>query len=38
MDEVIYVPLGSYLQNTGLRRNLEGRVVGPPLFWGIKRS
>ena len=38
LDEVVYVPLGSYLQLTGLRRNLENRVVGPPLFWNIRRG
>jgi peptide/nickel transport system substrate-binding protein len=38
LDEVVYVPLGAYLQMTGLRRNLEDRVVGPPLFWNIRRA
>lgn len=38
MDEVVYVPMGSYIQLTALRRNIEDRVVGPPLFWNIKRG
>jgi peptide/nickel transport system substrate-binding protein len=38
MDEVVYVPCGAYLSITALRRNLEGRVLGPPLFWGLRRA
>lgn len=38
LDEVVYVPLGSYIQLTALRRNIEDRVVGPPIFWNIKRG
>jgi ABC-type transport system substrate-binding protein len=38
LDEVVYAPLGSYVQLTGMRRNIEDRVVGPPLFWNIRRG
>jgi peptide/nickel transport system substrate-binding protein len=38
LDEVVYVPMGSYVQLTAMRRNIEDRVVGPPLFWNIRRS
>ncbi|WP_135466222.1 ABC transporter substrate-binding protein [Crenalkalicoccus roseus] len=38
LDEVVYVPLGSYLSIMAMRRNLEGRVPGPPVFWGIRRA
>jgi len=38
MDELPYVPLGSYLSMTALRRNLTGRVPGLALYWGIRRS
>jgi peptide/nickel transport system substrate-binding protein len=38
LDEVVYVPLGSYVQQTALRRAIEDRVVGPPLFWNIRRG
>jgi len=38
MDELPYVPLGSYLSLTALRRNLTGRVPGLALYWGIRRS
>jgi len=34
----VYVPLGSYVQQTALRRAIEDRVVGPPLFWNIRRG
>ena len=38
MDEVPYVPLGSYLSMTAMRRDLVDRVVGPAMFWGIRRG
>jgi len=38
MDEVIYVPCGSYLSLTAVRRNLADRVMGPPIFWNLKRA
>ena len=38
LDEVVYIPLGSYIQLTALRRNIEDRLSGPPLFWNIRRG
>jgi peptide/nickel transport system substrate-binding protein len=36
LDEVAYVPLGAYRQDTAIRRNLTGRVLGLPAFWGLR--
>lgn len=38
MDEVPYIPVGSYLSITAHRRNLADRVAGLALFWGIRRT
>jgi ABC-type transport system substrate-binding protein len=38
MDELPYVPVGSYLSLTAIKRNLTGRVPGLALFWNIRRS
>ena len=38
MDELPYIPLGSYKSMTALRANLTGRVAGLALYWGIRRS
>jgi ABC-type transport system substrate-binding protein len=38
MDELPYIPLGSYMSITSLRRNLADRVLGLALFWGIRRA
>ena len=38
MDELPYIPVGSYLSMTALRRNLTGRVPGLALYWGIRRT
>jgi peptide/nickel transport system substrate-binding protein len=38
MDEVPYIPVGSYLSITAHRRNLVDRVKGLALFWGIRRT
>ncbi|WP_372617801.1 ABC transporter substrate-binding protein [Falsiroseomonas sp.] len=38
LDEVAYIPLGSYMQNTALNRNLTDRVEGFAIFWDIKRA
>jgi peptide/nickel transport system substrate-binding protein len=38
MEELPFVPLGAYWQNTALRRNLAGRVPGFPIFWNIGRT
>jgi peptide/nickel transport system substrate-binding protein len=37
MEELPYVPVGSYLSVTAQRRNLADRVPGLALFWGIRR-
>jgi peptide/nickel transport system substrate-binding protein len=38
MDELPYVPVGSYLSVTAHRRNLTDRVKGLALFWGLRRA
>jgi peptide/nickel transport system substrate-binding protein len=38
MEELPYVPVGSYLSMTAQRRNLVDRVPGLALFWGIRRA
>jgi peptide/nickel transport system substrate-binding protein len=38
MDELPYIPLGSYKSMTALRANLTGRVAGLALYWGIRRG
>jgi peptide/nickel transport system substrate-binding protein len=38
MDELPYIPVGAYMSITALRGNLNGRVGGLALFWGIQRS
>jgi ABC-type transport system substrate-binding protein len=38
MDELPYVPVGSYLSMTAIKRNLTGRVPGLALYWGIRRT
>lgn len=38
MDELPYVPVGSYLSITAHRRNLSDRVPGLALFWGLRRT
>jgi peptide/nickel transport system substrate-binding protein len=38
MDELPYVPLGSYMSITAIRRNLADRVLGLALFWGLRRA
>ena len=37
LDEVSYIPLGSYYGKTALRRNLTGRVPGLMLLWNLRR-
>jgi len=37
LDEVSYIPLGSYFGKTALRRNLTGRVPGLMLLWNLRR-
>ncbi|NMJ41554.1 ABC transporter substrate-binding protein [Roseomonas sp. JC162] len=36
--EVPYLPLGQYFQPTAYRRELDGVLAGPPVFWNIKRQ
>jgi peptide/nickel transport system substrate-binding protein len=38
LDEVPYIPVGSYTAMTSFRRNLTGRVPGFVLFWNMKRA
>ena len=38
MDELPYIPVGAYVSNTALRRNLQGRVPGFAIFWNISRA
>jgi peptide/nickel transport system substrate-binding protein len=38
MDQVAFIPLGSYLSATAFRADLTDRVVGIPVFWNIRRA
>jgi peptide/nickel transport system substrate-binding protein len=38
LDEVVYVPLGTYTSFTALRSNLADRVNGFALFWNLRRT
>jgi len=38
MDELPYIPVGSYLSITAHRANLADRVKGLALFWGLRRT
>ena len=38
MEELPFLPLGAFWQNTALRRDLAGRVQGFPIFWNIRRA
>ncbi len=38
LDEVAFIPVGAYLQQTALRRSLLGRVPGFAIFWGLRPS
>lgn len=35
--EVPYLPLGQYFQPTAYRRDLDGVLQGPPVFWNVAR-
>ncbi|WP_424813721.1 ABC transporter substrate-binding protein [Roseococcus sp. YIM B11640] len=37
LDELPYIPVGAYKSLTALRSNLQDRVSGLALFWGIRR-
>ena len=36
VEDVAWVPVGGYVSNTALRRDLAGRVPGFAIFWGIR--
>ena len=38
IEEVTYIPVGSYRSHTALRSDLTDRVTGLPIYWGIRRS
>ncbi len=38
IDEVAYIPLGTYSSFTALRKNLTGRVNGFAIFWNLRRT
>lgn len=38
LDEVAYIPLGSYMSMTALKKDLKDRVDGFAIFWNIKRA
>ena len=38
IDEVAWVPVGAYLQNTALKNELVDRVKGFAIFWGLRRT
>jgi peptide/nickel transport system substrate-binding protein len=37
-EDVPYIPLGLWYQNTAYRANLSGMLKGLPLFWNVRRS
>jgi peptide/nickel transport system substrate-binding protein len=37
-QDVPYIPLGVYLQNTAYRNNLTGVLPGFPIFWNVRRQ
>ena len=36
-QDVPYIPLGLYLQNTAYRNDLTGALQGFPIFWNVHR-
>ena len=38
IDQVAYIPVGSYKSVTAFRKNLTGRVVGFPILWNIRKA
>lgn len=38
MDELPCIPLGAIYRSTALRQDLADRVIGFPIFWGIRRA
>ena len=37
-DELPYIPLGQFFQQTAYRRELTGMLKGPTMFWNIQRQ
>ena len=37
-DELPYIPLGQFFQQTAYRRELTGMLKGPIMFWDIQRQ
>jgi peptide/nickel transport system substrate-binding protein len=38
LNEVAYIPLGTYISFTAMRSNLTDRVKGFAMFWNLRRS
>nr|WP_232480985.1 ABC transporter substrate-binding protein [Roseomonas sp. KE2513] len=38
MEDVPYIPVGAYRAMTATRRNLQDRVGGFPIFWGVREG
>jgi peptide/nickel transport system substrate-binding protein len=39
LDNVVYAPLGQYLQHTAWHRNISGVTKGPlPFFWNVSKT
>jgi peptide/nickel transport system substrate-binding protein len=38
MEELPFIPLGGTVAQTALRKDLTDRVIGFPIFWGIRRT
>ncbi len=38
MDEVPYIPVGAYRSATAFRASLRDRIIGFPIFWGIRAT
>ena len=38
IEEVAFIPVGAYLSQTALRRNLVDRVPGFAIFWGLRQA
>ena len=38
LEEVVFVPVGSYRSMTSYRRDLTGRLPGFPILWNLRRA
>ncbi len=36
IDDVAYIPVGGYINQTAIKRSLVGRVAGFAIFWGLR--